>query len=231
MELCDLDKIDLNINEGPYIYNGIVVPRVTNILSKTIHEDYLMQWSNSLGFKRQGYSKTLKAAADYGSKAHTGVELYLKGLPIPEGTPTNPIDGFIKWWNLINSNNTVRIIGQEFVLTCPWFGGTYDLLLEINGKIYLVDLKTSNHISYKYCLQLAAYNYMLKHNNIANISGIIILQLRKPTPDFNEFVLNLDNPNHANFFNFCETTFLSLLYSYYHILETERLFKSLGEDE
>jgi len=105
------------------------------------------------------------------------------------------------------------------------------MLLEINGKIYLVDFKTSNHLSYKYCLQLAAYNYMLKFNKVANISGVIILQLRKETPDFNEFVLNLDNMNHVNFFNHCENTFLSLVYSYYHILETERLYKSLGEDE
>jgi len=231
MELDDLNTIKLKGLTDRYVYNGVYVPRVTNILSKTIHEDYLMQWSNSLGFKRKSYTKTLNAAADYGTKSHKGVELYLKGLPIPEGTPTNPINGFIKWWNLINSNNKITIIHQEYALTCPWFGGTYDMLLEINGKIYLVDFKTSNHLSYKYCLQLAAYNYMLKFNKIANISGIIILQLKKETPDFNEFVLNLDNSNHANFFNHCENTFLSLVYSYYHILEAEQLYKSLGEGE
>jgi hypothetical protein len=72
---------------------------------------------------------------------------------------------------------------------------------------------------------------MLKFNKLENISGIIILQLRKEYPDFNEFVLDFDNPKHMGFFNFCEETFLSLVYSYYHILETERLYKSLGGDE
>lgn len=227
----DLEKINSGLHSGAYVYNGIQVPRVTNILSKTIHEDYLLQWANSLGFKRKGYKQTVGAAADYGSKTHAGLELFLRGLPIPDGTPTNPINGFMKWWNMIKSSNNVTILGQECVLTCPWFGGTYDMLLEINGKVYLVDFKTSNHLSYKYCLQLAAYNYMLKFNNIANISGIIILQLKKDMPDFNEFVLDFTNPNHANYFNFCEHTFLSLVYSYYHILEAERMYKTLGEDK
>jgi len=60
MKLEDLEKISLGLCEGAYVYNGKHVPRVTNILGKTIHEDYLMQWSNSLGFKRKSYSKTLK---------------------------------------------------------------------------------------------------------------------------------------------------------------------------
>jgi hypothetical protein len=231
MELQDLNKIKLGLSEKRYLYNGISVPRVTNILSKTIHEDYLMQWSNSLGFKRKGYSATLKSSADYGTKTHNAVENYLKGLPITEDTPINPINGFINWWNIINLNNKVTILGQECKLVCPWFGGTYDMLIEINGAIYLVDFKTSNHLSYKYCLQLAAYNYMLKLNGITNLAGIIILQLKKDVPDFNEFVLNFDNPNHTSFFNFCENTFLSLVYSYYHILEAERLYKKLAEDE
>jgi hypothetical protein len=230
MEMNDLNDINLHLSEDRYTYNGIPVPRVTSILSKMIREDYLMQWSNSLGFKRKSYKKTLEASADYGSKTHKGLEYYLKGLPIPEDTPTNPIEGFKNWWNIVNQNNKVSILGQEFKMSCPWFGGTYDMLLQINNMIYIVDFKTSNYLSYKYCLQLAAYGYMLKFNKIANQNGIIILQLNKKYPDFNEFVLDFRNPKHKSFFEFCERTFLSLVYSYYHISEVERMYKEIGED-
>ena len=226
----DLEKIRPELDTDRYKWNGMPVPRVTSIISKTIHEDFLMYWANSLGFKRKGYKKTLDAAADYGTKTHDALEKFLKGEPISEGAPMNPIDGFKSWWDLITKNNSVKIIGQEFKLTCPWFGGTYDMLLEINGKIYLVDFKTSNHLSYKYCLQLAAYEYMLRYNKICEISGIIILQLCKEYPTYNEFVLDFSNPNHAEYFKFCEQTFLSMVYTYYHILEAEKQYKLIMGD-
>ena len=56
--LNDIDK-NPNLYESIYKYNGIEVPRVTKILGKCIHNDSLMYWANSLGFKRQSYSKTL----------------------------------------------------------------------------------------------------------------------------------------------------------------------------
>ena len=58
-------------------------------------------------------------------------------------------------------------------------------------------------------------------------TGIIILQLRKDVPDFNEVVLDFSNKQHLDLINHCENTFLSLTYSYYHILEAERLYKLL----
>lgn len=226
INLEDTESIKLDIKDEGYSYNGRIIPRVTNIISKTISEDYLMKWSNSLGFKRKSYKQTLSESAMYGSKVHNGIECYLKGLPVPENVPSNPFNVFLQWWSIVNDGNEVEILGQEVKMTCPWFGGTYDLLIKINGKIYLVDFKTSNHLSYKYCLQLSAYRYMLKYNNLYDgISGIVILQLNKDYPDFNEYVLHFNNKIHSDFFDLCEKTFLSMVYTYYHILETERQYK------
>ena len=206
-----------------YTYNGHNVPRVTEIISKMIHEDSIVQWANSLGFRHQSYTKTLNAAAVYGTKAHHGIEYLLKGKEIPEDTPESIIKSFNEWWKIISSNNQVKILGQEVKLTCEWFGGTYDLLLEVNGKVYLVDFKTSNHVTYKYCLQLAAYNYMLKLQGVS-IDGIIILQLSKKSIGYNEFILNFVDPVQQHFFDICERTFLSLVYAYYHIYWLEVKF-------
>lgn len=199
-----------------YIYNGIPVPRVTEIIHKMISEESIIQWANSLGFRRKSYTKTLNEAADYGTAAHSAIECILKGELIPPSSPTVIIDSFNLWWNTITSNNQVEILGQEQQLVCKYFGGTYDLLLKINGKVYLVDFKTSNYVTYKYYLQLAAYRSMLRLQDI-NIDGMIILQLSKAAPGYNEYVLDLSNKEHLCFIDACENCFMSLVYGYYHI--------------
>ena len=175
-ELLSENTESLQMKEEKYFYNGVAVPRVTEVISKMISEDYLLYWANALGFKHQGYKKTVDAAANIGSEAHDLISRFLKGETF---TSNNiPYLGFRKWWIDISANNTVEVVGSEVPLSCPYFGGTYDLLVKINGLLYLVDFKTSNHVSYKYYLQLSAYKYMLELQGYT-LSGCIILQLNK----------------------------------------------------
>jgi len=226
LELEDIKEI-AEINCGDrYTYNGKSVPRVTEIISKMIHEDAITQWANSLGFKHKSYTRTLNEAATYGTHAHHGIECYLKSLPIPDETPGSIIGGFCKWWDIVTKYNTVKVLGQEKKMACEWFGGTYDALLEIKGEPYLIDFKTSNHVTYKYYLQLAAYRYMLMKNGI-NPVGLIILQLSKKMPAYNEYVLNLKDPVQLNYINICERTFFALVYGYYHIHWLEEHFNEV----
>lgn len=223
MDLSEIKDIAILNCGDRYTYDGTNVPRATEIISKMIHEDSIVQWANSLGFKHKGYKRVLNEAAVYGTKAHSTIEKFLEGEELPENYPTTILDGFKQWWDILNSNNTVEVIGQEQKLSCQWFGGTYDMLISINGRLHLVDFKTSNHVTYKYYLQLAAYNYLLKQQGV-NIQGVIILQLRKDSPAFNEYVLNLDIPEQKQYFDLCERTFLSLVYGYYHIYWLEAKF-------
>src|SRR3990167_5325607 len=39
------------------------------------------------------------------------------------------------------------------------YAGTIDLILKINGEIWIIDIKTSNHIQSTYKLQLSAYKH------------------------------------------------------------------------
>ena len=222
--LEDINQLNLKIANSRYLYNGKEVARVTAITSKMIHEDSIVQWSNSLGFRHLSYKNVLKEAADIGTYTHEGIEAYLKQEVIPDTTPLVPLDSFKLWWVKVNTGNRIEILGQEQSLVCPYFGGTYDLLMKINDAIYLVDFKTSNHVTYKYYLQLAAYNYLLKQQGIS-IHGVIILQLKKDKPAYNEYVLDLSNPRHKDYFDICERTFLSLVYSYYHVFYLEEEFK------
>lgn len=230
---------DINISDSNYDYNGIIVPRTTHILSSMLHEEYLMQWANSIGlYQRKKYIDEREKAAYIGTCAHELIEDYMNNNSydinkfnirnITEyNMVKNAIESYELWYNTIIQNNIVEILGMEQKLSCPWFGGTYDMLIKINNKIYLVDFKTSNHISYKYCLQVAAYKYMLNNYYNIRIDGAIILQLDKKSISFEEYVLDFSNKTHNDFINLCTETYLSLVYGYYNRLKVEQMYKKI----
>lgn len=224
LNLLEEDKYKLTLREEKYYYNNIPVPRVTEIISKMISEEYLLYWANGLGFKHQSYKKTLEAAANLGSETHDLINRFLTGEVF--NSNNIPYLGFRKWWIDITSCNEVKVIGSEQTLTCPYFGGTYDLLLEVNGLLYLVDFKTSNHIGYKYFMQLAAYKYMLEQQGY-NISGCIVLQLNKQVIEYSEYTLIFSITEHKEFIDRAFNAFLSLVYGYYNICRCEEMYKSI----
>ena len=224
LTILEKDIHEIKLKDKKYFHNGIPVPRVTEIISKMISEEYLLYWANALGFKHQGYKKTVETAANIGSEAHALINRFLNGEVF--NSNNIPYLGFRKWWIDITSCNEVKVVGSEEPLTCEYFGGTYDLLMDINGLLYLVDFKTSNHISYKYFLQLAAYRYMLEQKGY-KISGCIILQLDKQRIEYEEYPLIFSNQYHLDFINNCFNTFLSLVYGYYNIFKCEEMYKNI----
>lgn len=232
LDFEDLKQFEYKAKQDSYDFNGVKVPRVTKIIDTCIHEEYLVKWANSLGFKHQSYQKVLQEAANYGSKVHNAIEHHLKDDVQPIDVPNNPFEAFKSWWKILNDNNKVVVLGQEFKLSCPWFGGTYDMLISINDRPWLVDFKTSNHLSYRYCLQLSAYRYMLRYNNIVipDIAGIIVLRLDKESPSFEEYVLDLSIPEHLNYLNICEHTFFSMAYTYWNLQYIKANFVSINKE-
>lgn len=227
-----LNSINFNINQNKksevyYLEENNPVPRVTEILSKMIHSDTLMYWANSLGFKGLKYKTVLDNAAKIGTAAHLSIEKFLKEK-IPS-INNIPFLGFMSWYNMITEDMKlpINILFIEERLTCKWFGGTLDALMKIGDKVYLIDFKTSNHVTFKYFLQLAAYRFMLKQKKNINIDGVIVLQLNKLNIGFNEYLLDFSIIDHLSFINHCEETFLSLVYAYYNIEWSELLYKNI----
>ena len=217
-------KIESLYKESEYKYNNNPIPRVTQILHKMIEEDEYIKWANRLGFQQKDYDETLNYYADIGSKVHNAIECYINKKNINSDTPYNPFKSFLDYYTNISNHKSVKVIGQEKSLICPYYGGTYDLLLDINNKFHLIDFKTSSTISFKYYLQLAAYNYILKESS--KIDYVDIVQLSRNKVEYKVYTLNLNNKQHKDYFDMCEKTFLSLVYSYYHILYTESWFKN-----
>ena len=225
-----LDSMKYNVknltNKEKYVnVHNRVVPSVTEILHAMIHKDSLMYWANAMGLKGQRYGNIMVQASNIGTAAHEAIERYIKKK---EKTEDNiPFMGFLAWYNnLINSGNTVEILGSEVSLSCLWFGGTCDMVIKINSKTYIVDFKTSNHISSNYFLQLGGYQYLLEQNMDMIIDGgFIVLQLNKSEVGFDEYILLADNPEHHEFMEKAKTGFLSLVYAYYYVTEVDNCFK------
>lgn len=202
-----------------------IVPSVTEIIHAMIHKDSLMYWANSLGFKGIRYGSFMVHASKIGTAAHEAIEKFIKRK---EKTESNiPFMGFLAWYNdLINTGNVVELMGSEISLSCLWFGGTCDCLIKINGKVYIVDFKTSNHITFNYFLQLGGYKYLIeKELNINIDGGLIVLQLNKEEVGYDEYILLSENPEHYEFMEKAMVGFLSLVYAYYHVVEVENCFQ------
>lgn len=228
-----LEGIEFELPEDPdarYIHNGVKVPRVTEVLREMWYEESLIKWANYLGFKRKNYEKELDYASYIGTTVHDSVEEFLSTEEFPLITPDshviNAITGFNQWYSIVK-NKGFAVLSMEQKLTCPWFGGTYDLLANIDNKICLIDFKTSKFIGIKYYMQLAAYMYMLHLNNI-KIDIAMILRLHKDEPQFTEYVVDLSIQQNQEFMRNCFETFMSLAYAYFNRVKLENQFKNLN---
>lgn len=226
-------KCNPTFKSNKYVYNNKVVPRVTEIIKNTISEEYLMRWSNSLGFKRQSYTTVLNRYSEIGTYTHAIIENYLKNNSNAPSIPSyirheveNATSSFFEWFNIVDTNTKYNILGIEDTLICEWFGGTADLLIDVNGEVFLIDFKTSNYITYKHFLQLSVYLYLYSLKNI-KIDKLMILQLSKNEIHFNEYIVHLNISDHKVFIDNCINTFFGMVYSYYNNLSIQEQFGNI----
>lgn len=145
-----------------YLVNGTDKPKgVTTIMGATLAKD-LMQWAvdcateyltaklpvvtaDDLKAAAEEYKVRRDSGASTGSEAHAMVENLLKGKPqvgSPSPEAKKAYDAFKEWYDKVKPT----VVGVEEVIYSHTFkyAGTYDCMLEIDGKVYLCDLKTTN---------------------------------------------------------------------------------------
>lgn len=170
-----------------YKKNGEYYPSVTTILQYYPKGKYFEDW-----IKQVGYNSDIIArqSADEGTQTHNLVEKYLLGEKISflddKGTSLyslhvwNMLLRFIDFWE----THRPKLIESETHLFSEKFkiAGTADLIFELNGELWLIDLKTSNNLHISYDLQISAYiqcwNEMFPEKKISR-TGIIWLKSNK----------------------------------------------------
>lgn len=139
---------------------------------------------------RTAASQRKDKAADLGTTVHADIETYIKScLKETEGiarevfefsTPESrdQVQHFVDW----AVKNKVKFRASELRVysRSMWVGGTCDIVLEIDGSLYLGDIKTTNSIwGRSYYAQCAAYRMCLEemYPGTYSFAGSIIVRI------------------------------------------------------
>lgn len=165
--------------------SGLAVPGSTTVLG-IMAKEALVAWAWKLGTEGKDYRKVRDQAADIGSLAHFMINCYLLGKEpdLSEFSKEN-IDQaensflkFVTWWD----DNKFTVMESELPLVSEkyLYGGTTDCIAkDQNGKIVLIDFKTSKGIYDEYISQLVSYSKLYAENYGTNIDRHIIIRIGK----------------------------------------------------
>ncbi len=182
--------------KGYFLRDGTRVPGTTTIIGRFKDSGALIRWAWQRGRDGKELYDERDRACDIGTAAHAMVESSIKGMD-PNGCPeiaTLDADGqqkarnafgmYLEWASMSN----LEIVEQEMQLVSEVhrFGGTPDAIGMVNGKLCLVDWKTSNGVFSDYLLQLAAYRLLWEENHpdLPLIGGFHLCRFSKEHGDF-----------------------------------------------
>lgn len=163
-----------------YNENGDEVPSVTTIIA-LLNKPALSKWANAMGFRGKSIKEILDKASEIGTLMHDCLEKYFKGekFILPEEyykhkpTLLKRLDGFLSW---LSTQNSLKPIMLEKVLTSDNFGGTMDFFGELNDENVILDFKTSGSVYATMFLQLAAYTIMMEEKGY-RVDGVGIVHI------------------------------------------------------
>ena len=222
-----------------YRRNGQYYPSVTYVLGYYPKGKFFEDWLKKVGYASE---YIVKKAAEEGTLVHGMIEEYLNGAELnflnKYGSPQYDPDvwqmflKFVEFWELYNPKLIeieVHLFSDELKVA-----GTCDIICEIDGKLWLLDFKTSNHIQPTYELQTAVYGQCYKecYGKIVDNYGILWLKSTKrklnkekmqgkgwevvlPTRSYEENIdifktvkrlFDLENPNDTPIFTEFKTT-------------------------
>lgn len=164
---------------------GGYVPSVTTILEAYPKDASFFKWLKEMG----GDADSIRdEAGRRGSVVHELTERYDSGEVVTYiNEAGKPLYKMLEWSmferyvDFSQSHNpNIEMIEVHMVNETLGYAGTLDRVLSIDGKIYLVDIKTSNSIYPSYWLQLAAYRQLLGEGGV-KVDGVAILWLNAKT--------------------------------------------------
>jgi hypothetical protein len=169
---------------------GVFYPSVTTILSYFPKGAFFETWLKDTGHNAD---YIMRRAGDEGTQVHEAAEKILKGQEVrwieADGRVNynthvwKMILGFYEFWS---TNKPKLLLSEEFMFSDQYkYSGTLDLLIEMNGQKWLIDIKTSTAIHPSYFLQMAAYSntYTERFNEKIDRTGVLWLKSSKRGPD------------------------------------------------
>lgn len=166
--------------------SGDYVPSVTTYLEAYPKNAAFYEWLKKVG---DDADEIRDEAGRKGSIVHKLTEDYDAGLEVSLLDENGYIGYRLGEWSMFEKyvefrkNHPSNIIFSEMNMVSEKYrmGGTLDRVIELNGKTYILDIKTSNALHAHYWLQLEAYYNMFAEIQPMKIDGVAILWLNAKT--------------------------------------------------
>jgi hypothetical protein len=166
-----------------YTRNDQYYPSVTSILQFFPKGKFFETWLKDVSHNSD---IIVRKAADEGTQVHEAIEKYLQGEKLTWIDENENSKYSLDVWKMILkfhefwSSHKPTLIESEIHLFSDKFkyAGTCDLVVEINNKKWILDIKTSNSLHTSYDLQLAAYAQAWNENFDEKIDHTGILWLK-----------------------------------------------------
>jgi hypothetical protein len=163
------------------------MPSVTEILSVYPKGISFNNWLSDVGHNAK---EIVERAGEFGTKVHQASELLNTGAELKWVDENGNCKYSLEEWKCLLKyahfwkTSGAQIVKNEHTMCIAelGMGGTLDLVVMINGKRWLIDIKTSNYLHSVMELQLAAYANMYNHENPdEQIEEVGILWLKAST--------------------------------------------------
>lgn len=162
---------------------------------------------------KKAHTQKKTDSANLGSMVHKFVEQYIKGEnpPIPINLEMKgACQRFLDW---VSQHNVKFLSSEQLVYSQKHkYAGTADFICQIDGKLWLGDLKTSSAIYDEYYAQVSSYLEARKEEfETEDYVGGVIVRVGKTDGDFEAVTKTKEelNPHFELFLN-CLATFNSL---------------------
>jgi hypothetical protein len=160
---------------------GEQVPGVTTILG-VLNKPALISWANRMGLQGIDTTKYVDEAAAVGTLAHAIVVETLGGAPVRRSDFSADQIVRAAYGAHVFSQWAKAHTLEPLLLETPLvsdeyrYGGTIDILGDLDGKLTLIDLKTSSGIYEEHVFQVGAYWKLLEESG-QRIAGARILRI------------------------------------------------------
>jgi genome maintenance exonuclease 1 len=158
-------------------------PSVTSVLNYFPKNQFFHSWLKDVGHNADIIAQ--KAAGE-GTQVHNAIERFINGEEIEwidqYGKAIYNLDVWkmiLKFADFWNTHKPELIVAEYHLFSdVHEYAGTADLVVRLNNKIWLLDIKTSNSLHTSYGLQLSAYAMAWNetHSELIEDTGILWLK-------------------------------------------------------
>jgi len=179
-------NLDYDDSAHSYKVDGVKIPSVTRIVDACFPKN-LTEWALSVG--EEEYHRIIDEALEIGNDTHQWIEKVIdeKGAISSWEVDTPSKRAFVKW----EIPTQPKWMHSERKIYCDKYkyAGTVDAVAKINGRVCVIDFKTSKKIYKPYHLQVTAYAQAIKRmDGLKRWPLGMILRLDKETGQYQQKV-------------------------------------------